>query len=166
MSHPKHRRRFRRACALTLAVACGALALPAAALADGQLDTSFNGTGVHIGTAAEGTIFSNVENRVPMVMQADGKIVIGGSRGGAMTLVRYNVDGSIDQSFGAGGFVTRQFSGTPAGTVGNSGAVAMTQDAAGNIIVAGFGGSQSDGRRALHRRHRRLRRAPSATRRT
>jgi uncharacterized delta-60 repeat protein len=126
-----------------LAVACGALALPAAALADGQLDTTFNGTGVHIGTAAEGTIFSNIENRVPMVMQADGKIVIGGSRGGAMTLVRYNVDGSIDQSFGAGGFVTRQFSGTPAGTVGNSGAVAMTQDAAGNIIAAGFGGSQS-----------------------
>ena len=143
MSHPQHLRRFRRACALTLAVACGALALPAAALADGQLDTTFNGTGVHIGSAPEGTIFNNIENRVPMVMQADGKIVIGGSRGGFMTLVRYNVDGSIDPSFGVGGFATRQFSGTPAGAVGNSGAVAMTQDAAGNIVVAGFGGSQS-----------------------
>ena len=48
-----------------------------------------------------------------MVMQADGKIVIGGSRGGSMTLVRYNVDGSIDTTFGAGGFATRQFGGTP-----------------------------------------------------
>ncbi len=166
MSHPQHLRRFRRACALTLAVACGALALPAAALADGQLDTTFNGTGVHIGSAPEGTIFNNIENRVPMVMQADGKIVIGGSRGGFMTLVRYNVDGSIDPSFGVGGFATRQFSGTPAGAVGNSGAVAMTQDAAGNIVVAGFGGSQSmvvarfTARRRLQRQLRLLRPAP------
>ena len=121
----------------------GARRAPAAALADGQLDTTFNGTGVHIGTAAEDTIFSNAENRMPMIVQADGKIVTGGSRGGAMTLVRYNVNGSIDRSFGAGGFVTRQFGGTPASTGGNSGATAMTQDASGNIIVAGFGGSQS-----------------------
>ena len=144
MSHPKHRRRFRRACALTLALACGALAAPAAALADGQLDPSFNGTGAHVGSAAEGTLFSNVENRLPMVVQADGKIVVGGSRGGAMTLVRYNADGSIDGTFGTGGFVTRQFAGTPNSTTGgNSGAVAMALDASGNIIVAGYGGSQS-----------------------
>ena len=60
-----------------------------------------------------------------------------------MTLVRYNVNGTIDTSFGSGGFATRQFAGTPNGRPGTSGAVAMTQDAAGNIIVAGFGGSQS-----------------------
>jgi uncharacterized delta-60 repeat protein len=126
-----------------LAVACGALAAPAAAFADGQPDPSFNGTGAHVGSAPEGTIFTNVENRLPMVVQADGKIVVGGSRGGAMTLVRYNTDGSIDPGFGTGGFVTRQFAGTPAGAPGISGAVAMTQDAGGNIIAAGFGGSQS-----------------------
>ena len=44
-----------------------------------------------------------------MIVQADGKIVAGGSRGGLMTLVRYNVNGSIDTSFGSGGFATRQF---------------------------------------------------------
>ena len=60
-----------------------------------------------------------------------------------MTLVRYNANGTIDTSFGSGGFATRQFGGTPSQTSGNSGAVAMTQDAAGNIIAAGFGGSQS-----------------------
>ena len=143
MSHPIIRRRSLRACALGLAVACAALALPAAALADGQLDPAFNGTGFHVGTAGEGTLFNNVENRVPMVVQADGKIVAGGSRGGFLTLVRYNVNGTIDTTFGAGGFVSQQFSGTPAGQVGTSGAVAMTQDASGNIVVAGFGGSQS-----------------------
>ena len=78
-----------------------------------------------------------------MIVQSDGKIVAGGSRGGSMTLVRYNVNGTIDTSFGSGGFATRQFAGTPTGSPGTSGAVAMTQDAAGNIIVAGFGGSQS-----------------------
>ena len=143
MSHPILRRRFRRACALTFAIGCAALAAPAAALADGQLDPSFNGTGYHVGTAGEGLIFTNVENRIPMIVQSDGKIVAGGSRAGAMTLVRYNVNGTIDTSFGSGGFATKQFAGTPTGAPGASGAVAMTQDAAGNIIAAGFGGSQS-----------------------
>jgi uncharacterized delta-60 repeat protein len=143
VSHPILRRRFPRALAATLAIACAALAAPAAALADGQLDPSFNGTGYHVGTAAEGLIFSNAENRIPMIVQADGKIVAGGSRGGAMTLVRYNVNGTIDASFGSGGFATKQFAGTPSGAPGASGVVAMTEDAAGNIIAAGFGGSQS-----------------------
>ena len=144
MSHPILRRRFRRACALTIAIGCAALVAPAAALADGQLDTTFNGTGFHVGTAGEGLIFNNVENRIPMVVQSDGKIVAGGSRGGFMTLVRYNVNGTIDTSFGSGGFATRQFAGTPSTTAGGtSGAVAMTQDASGNLIVAGFGGAQS-----------------------
>ena len=143
MSQPILRRRFRRACALTLAIGCAALAAPAAALADGQLDPSFNGTGYHVGTAGENLIFSNVENRIPVIVQGDGKIVAGGSRGGFMTLVRYNVNGTIDTSFGSGGFATRQFAGTPNGSPGTSGAVAMTQDSAGKIVVAGYGGSQS-----------------------
>src|SRR6185436_10057831 len=122
VSQPILRRRFRRACALTLAIGCAALAAPAAALADGQLDPSFNGTGYHVGTAAENLIFSNVENRIPVIVQGDG---------------------TIDTSFGSGGFATRQFAGTPNGSPGTSGAVAMTQDSAGKIVVAGYGGSQS-----------------------
>ena len=101
-----------------------------------------------------------------MIVQGDGKIVAGGSRGGFMTLVRYNVNGTIDTSFGSGGFATQQFAGTPNGGPGTSGAVAMTQDAAGKIVVAGFGGSQSmvvarfsRGRRV--QRERRLLRAAS-----
>jgi uncharacterized delta-60 repeat protein len=143
VSHPINRRRIPRALAFALAIVCGALVAPAAALADGQLDGTFNGTGYHVGSAAEGTIFSNAENRIPMIVQADGKIVAGGARGGSMTLVRYNANGTIDTTFGSGGFATRQFGGTPSQTTGASGAIAMTQDGSGNIIVAGFGGSQS-----------------------
>ncbi len=143
MTHPIIRRRFSRAFCLTLTIAGVMLAAPAAAFADGQLDLTFNGTGAHVGSAAENTIFTNAENRIPMIVQADGRIVAGGARGGAMTLVRYNVNGTIDTTFGNGGFATRQFGGTPTSTSGNSGAVAMTQDGSGNILVAGFGGSQS-----------------------
>jgi uncharacterized delta-60 repeat protein len=145
VSNSMYRRRRWRTFATTVALALGSLAIPATALADGQIDPAFYGTGYHLGSLAEGTMFANVENRLPMVVQSDGRMVVGGSRGNAMTLVRYNTNGSIDTTFGGNGtgFASRQFSGTNAGSVGNSGAVAMTLDAAGNIIVAGYGGSAS-----------------------
>ena len=144
MSHSMYRRRRWRAFATTLALTLGSLALPAAALADGQLDPTYNGTGYHVGTVAEGTVFNNTDTRIPMIVQANGSVVIGGSRGGFMTLARYTPTGALDTTFGAGGFATAQFSGTPTSGPGNSGATAMTTDAAGNIIVAGFGASQSE----------------------
>ena len=143
MSHSNQRRRRWRTVATTLALTLGSLAVPAAALADGQLDPAFNGTGYHVGTVAEGTVFNNVDTRIPMVVQANGSVVIGGSRGGFMTLARYTAAGALDTTFGVNGFATQQFAGTPGSSPGNSGATAMTLDAAGNIIVAGFGASQS-----------------------
>jgi uncharacterized delta-60 repeat protein len=143
LSHSMYRRRRWRTFATAAALTLGSLAIPAAALADGQIDPIFNGNGYHLGNAAEGTVFTNSDNRIPMVVQADGRIVAGGSRGGMMTLVRYNTNGSIDTTFGVGGFATASFGGTPSQTSGNSGATAMTLDATGNIIVAGYGGSQS-----------------------
>jgi len=140
VSQSMYRRRRRwRTVASTLALTLGSLAIPAAALADGLIDPNFNGTGY-----AVGPVFSGQDNRVPMVIQSDGKIVVGGSAGGAMTLIRYNLDGSVDSTFGNGGAAQRQFAGTPTSGVGNSGATAMTLDAAGNIVVAGYGGSQSE----------------------
>jgi uncharacterized delta-60 repeat protein len=146
VSQSMYRRQRWRTFATTLALTLGSLAIPAAALADGQLDPTFNGTGYHVGSVAEGTVFSNNDTRIPMIAQNDGKIVIGGSRGGFMTIARYNVNGTLDTSFGSPltpGFATTQFSGTPTSAPGNSGATAMTQDAGGNILVAGFGASQS-----------------------
>lgn len=143
MSHSMYRRRRWRAFAATLALTLGSLVIPAAALADGQLDPAFNGTGYHVGSAAEGTLFNNTDTRIPMIVQANGSIVIGGSRGGFMTLARYTAAGALDGSFGVNGFATAQFAGTAGSAPGSSGATAMTTDAAGNIIVAGFGASQS-----------------------
>ncbi len=157
MSLSNQRRRRWRTVAATLALSLGSLAIPAAALADGQLDPAFNGTGYHIGSAAESTLFSQQDNRVPMVAQADNKIVIGGSNDGFMTLARYNTDGSLDTTFGAAhtGIVQTQFAGTPGSLPGGSGATAMTLDADGDIIAAGFGGVARDGRRPLLPRRRR-----------
>jgi uncharacterized delta-60 repeat protein len=142
-----YRRRRWRTFAATLALSLGSLAIPAAALADGQLDPVYNGTGYHVGTVGEGTVFSNTDTRIPMIVQANGSVVIGGSRGGFMTLARYTPTGQLDTSFGSGGFATAQFSGTPTSGPGNSGATALTTDGpngTGNIIVAGFGASQSE----------------------
>ena len=49
-----HRRRRWRTLATTVALTLGSLAMPAAALADGQLDPAFNGTGYHVGTVGRG----------------------------------------------------------------------------------------------------------------
>ena len=73
MSHSITRRRRWRTFATTLALTLGSLAVPAAALADGQLDPAFNGTGLHVGTVGEGTVFANTDNRIPMVVQSDGR---------------------------------------------------------------------------------------------
>src|SRR4051794_12761169 len=139
VSQSMYRRRRRwRTVASTLVLTLGSLAIPATALADGLIDPNFNGSGY-----AVGPLFSGQDNRVPMVIEPDGKIVVGGSSGGAMTLIRYNLDGSLDTSFGSGGVAQRQITGTPNGSPGTSGATAMTLDANGTILVAGFGGSQS-----------------------
>ena len=145
------------ALATTLAICLGSLAIPAAALADGEIDPSFAAIGYHFGADGAGISLDPVVDRVPTVrvptvVQSDGKIVIGG-RGADdfMTLVRYNADGTLDTSFGSDGtgFVRQQFPVTP-GTdanppaLGPSGAVAMTQDASGNIFVAGIGGGASE----------------------
>jgi len=145
VSNSNHRRRRWRTIAAAAALTLGSLAIPAAALADGQLDPAFNGTGFHVGSAAESTLFSQQDNRVPMVAQLDNKIVIGGSNNGFMTLARYTTAGALDPTFGPAhnGIVQTQFAGTPGSTPGGSGAAAMTLDANGDIIVAGWGGAGS-----------------------
>lgn len=68
---------------------------------DGTLDASF-GNGGKV-TTQDAPFSSDVAYAV--ALQADGKIVAGGSM-----LVRYNVDGSLDTSFGDGGKVSFHFS--------------------------------------------------------
>jgi uncharacterized delta-60 repeat protein len=105
---------------------------------DGSLDGSFGNGGkvlMRIGTGddwAKG-----------LVIQTDGKIVVGGTTSAAagddFVLVRFNTDGSLDNSFGAGGIVV-----TNVLFVDRLTAIALQYD--GKIVAAG---STDDGASAM-----------------
>jgi uncharacterized delta-60 repeat protein len=104
---------------------------------NGSLDSSFDNDGI-----ATTDLGGFVDTAYALVVQADGKILIGGA-GGLNTdfaLVRYNSNGSLDNEFGTGGKVL-----TPMGTsLDEIRAIALQTDgkivAAGNVRV----GTQSD----------------------
>jgi len=106
--------------------------------ADGTLDQTFGaGTGIVI------TLIGDLTSTSALVMQPDGKIVVAGAsvpatvvsepvaRSPNFTLVRYNVDGTLDQSFGR--------LGSGAVTVPSGGfASGLMQQADGKLVAAGF----------------------------
>jgi uncharacterized delta-60 repeat protein len=78
--------------------------------ADGSLDPGF-GSGGKVRTD-----FGSLEFGDGLAIQADGKIVVAGGRYGGSSLdfalARYNLDGSLDSSFGTGGKVVTDLQGT------------------------------------------------------
>ena len=99
--------------------------------ADGSLDSSF-GTGGKVVT-----VFSDYSAILEIAIQADGKIVAAGySINDAtyydFTLARYNLNGSLDASFGMGGIVTTDFFGGD-----NEAADSVAVQADGKIVAAG-----------------------------
>jgi uncharacterized delta-60 repeat protein len=92
--------------------------------ADGTPDPTFSGGGGGPGvsianaTAVINGVTENLsDNARQAVVQPDGKIVIGGYSGGASDtrnrprLVRFQTNGSLDPTFGAGGYATADFIG-------------------------------------------------------
>jgi uncharacterized delta-60 repeat protein len=78
------------------------------------------------------------DNGTDVAMQSDGKIILAGQSAGHFALARYNVDGTLDITFGGAlGLVTTIFGSYDAGN-----SVALQSD--GKIILAGasWGGSQ------------------------
>ena len=67
---------------------------------DGTLDAGF-GDGGKVRTRFPGGAAAHA-----VVVQPDGKIVVGGSNGGDFALARYTTDGTLDAGFGRGGTVT------------------------------------------------------------
>jgi uncharacterized delta-60 repeat protein len=98
-------------------------------LPDGSYDASFGSGGQVLSDVFPGAS----ELALAMALQADGRIVLAGQADGgagiAVTLARYNSDGSLDATFGAGGVAV---SGIP----GAANAVAVQPD--GRIVVAGL----------------------------
>ncbi|MCI0390616.1 MAG: hypothetical protein MOB07_17865 [Acidobacteria bacterium] len=94
------------------------------------------------------TNFSNfIDAALSVAVQGDGKIVTAGQAftgtGGGFALARYNIDGSLDTSFGVGGKVTTDF----AGSNDQARSVAVQQD--GKIRIHSSARSSFPSRAAL-----------------
>lgn len=92
----------------------------------GSLDTTFGVGGKVI------TDFGSYEWGRSIAIQTDGKIVEAGMNSTGLLLVRYNSDGTVDNTFGTGGKVT-----TPIGYF-NYGTCSVAIQSDGKILVAGY----------------------------
>ena len=100
-------------------------------LANGALDPSFDGDGI------VSTDFGGYEQAYSVIVLADGRLVLAGSRSMPMfgvtdfALARYQTDGALDTTFGTGGLAT-----------GDSGASELPDQLVrlpnGNLLVGGF----------------------------
>ena len=102
---------------------------------DGSLDTTFGSGGKVV------TTFGGRDQASAVVLQPDGKIVVAGqtdvNTSVDFALARYNPDGSLDGTFGTGGRVTTDFTGS-----GNDIASAVALQFDGKMLVGG--GSQGN----------------------
>jgi uncharacterized delta-60 repeat protein len=99
--------------------------------ANGTLDNTF-GNGGRVLTDFQ----NNDDEAFGMVIQPDGKIVLAGFTADSnfdldFALLRYNPDGSLDNSFGIGGKVTSDFSGS------DDQSFALLRQADGKLVAAG-----------------------------
>jgi len=98
--------------------------------ADGTLDSTFGGTGL-----VTTTVGSTNDSGQSVTVQDDGKVLVAGysstGSGNDFALVRYNTNGSLDNTFGTGGVVT-----TPIGP-GQDLAYSVSVAGDGTIVVAG-----------------------------
>ncbi len=103
---------------------------------DGSLDATFGVGGTQT------TDFSGVDHLSELVIQSDGKIVVVGTNNPAsgdsdFAMARYNVDGTLDTTFGIDGKITTDF-----GTLGDV-ANGVAIDTSGRIVVVGSATSSS-----------------------
>lgn len=106
---------------------------------DGTLDNSFSGDGKVF------TGFGNFyEGGASVLIQADGKIVVAGSSNTVFALVRYNANGSLDNTFDTDGRLT-----TIIGSSANGRSALLQND--GKIVVAGGSSDGTDNDFALAR---------------
>jgi uncharacterized delta-60 repeat protein len=97
---------------------------------DGSLDRSFG----HSGTVITALTTAGREIPQAVVLQPDGKIVVTGSVGEGMAVVRYNPDGTLDSTFGSGGAALS--------SIGV--ALGMTRQSDGKIVVVGSAGDADE----------------------
>ena len=111
---------------------------------EGSLDGTFSSDG-----KAFTNFTSGVDSAFDLILQPDGRLVAvgrAGGSGGRFALARYNVDGTLDVTFGRGGKVTTNFS------RGDDSAFGVALQADGKIVAAGRAGGLG-GRFAVARYH-------------
>jgi len=100
--------------------------------ANGSVDTTFGNAGVVTTSFGTAGCFASA-----MVIQADGKIAVAGtnyvdfSSNSDFAVARYNADGSLDSTFGAGGLVSTDFN------QGLDAALSVVLQSDGKIVAAG-----------------------------
>ena len=122
---------------LLLSLTAGAVSAHAQA---GSLDTTFGKKGIvstNFGTNSSSGAANNVLSPVVAALQPNGDIVVAATIGGGFGVARCLPSGSLDTTFGKGGFITT-FLGAYAATVG-----AVTLEANGDIVVAGTVSSEA-----------------------
>lgn len=78
---------------------------------NGSRDTTFGPGGLY-GSGVVTTAIGASSGATSVVIQPDGKTVVGGTSDfGSFAIARYNADGTLDATFGAGGVVTTLFGG-------------------------------------------------------
>lgn len=110
---------------------------------DGSFDNSFNDSG-----KVFTSLTANPDYAGPMVIQPDGKIVVGGfsqtaSFNADLAVVRYNSNGTLDNSFGTGGIVVKDL-GEFNDVIHD---ITLQQD--GKIVAVGYSIVPSEGARAM-----------------
>ena len=118
----------------TLLLACISVSIAPRAIAQaGQLDPTFGKNGIVTTDFGDEFYLTDTATIAAAALQGDGKIVVVGGAPtptdfSALTLARYNSDGTLDQSFGTAGLVTDK-------NIGVLSSIALQVD--GKIVVAG-----------------------------
>jgi len=95
---------------------------------DGSIDNSFGTSGLSHLTIA---------NTASVVIQEDGKIVVGGFDDDNFAMARLNTDGSLDTSYGDAGYVITEMT-DPDGSSNFSYILELALQADGKVVAAGF----------------------------
>jgi uncharacterized delta-60 repeat protein len=97
---------------------------------DGVLDTTFNQTGYVL------SYFGRNNSGNEVVVQPDGKIIVAGTSDKNFVITRYNINGTLDPSFGLGGYFSFSFRGWEE-------AYEVAVDSKNRIVMLGPDGSNS-----------------------
>lgn len=108
-----------------------AWSVTAYASSPGDLDTTFNGTGIVTTSITNADIYGTA-----VVIQPDSKILVGGyGVSEKLTVIRYNDDGTLDTAFGTNGIAT-----APVGSIDVGVGNLVALDTENKVIIAGTDG--------------------------